>query len=199
MTSHSRINSPMAKPLAESIKPSTAANSYRPSVPISVYRELSAELQTARARLESVNNQNQQLVKQNQQLRQEVDKVIKSAQHLQQVVASLEPLSNEGKPRHGEAIPSPSRPSATAPLPRKAVASSEVEFSRDSPQPTTVPSSYGETFVIEQEEERYRRPNSSQASSGVNRWLLIVVIITIFLTAFGSGFFVVKWLSNDSR
>ncbi|NEO98140.1 MAG: DUF3450 domain-containing protein [Symploca sp. SIO2E9] len=189
----------MAKPLAETIKPSTVASSYRPSVPISVYRELAAELHIAQARLESLNNQNQHLVKQNQQLRQEVEKVVKSAQHLQQVVASLEPVSKEGKPRDGSTIPSPSPPIATAPLPRNGAATPEIDFSKDSRQPNTVPSPYGETLVIEQEEERFPRSNSSEGSSDVSGWLLIVVIIVILLTAFGSGFLLVKWLSNSNR
>ncbi|NET06560.1 MAG: hypothetical protein F6K16_18030 [Symploca sp. SIO2B6] len=180
------------------MKPSTVASSYRPSVPISVYRELAAELQTARARLESLNNQNQQLVKQNQLLHQEVEKVVKSAQHLQQVVASLKPVSQHGKSSDGSAIPSPSPPATTAPLPRNTTATPEVEFPRESHQSETNTSPYGETLVFEQEEERYRRPNSSEGSSDVSGWLLVVVIITILLTAFGSGFLLVKWLSNNN-
>ncbi len=45
---------------------------YSPSVPISVYRELAAELQAAEALLDSLNAQNQHLAKHNQKLRQEI-------------------------------------------------------------------------------------------------------------------------------
>ena len=43
----------------------------RPSVPLSVYRELVKELQATQARVEFLEAQNQQLVKSNRQLRQD--------------------------------------------------------------------------------------------------------------------------------
>jgi len=52
----------------------TNHNPYLLSVPLSVYRELAAELQAAEAMLDSCNAQNQHLAKQNQQLRQEISK-----------------------------------------------------------------------------------------------------------------------------
>jgi hypothetical protein len=59
---------------------------YSPSVPLSLYRELAAELQAAQVKLDSLNAQNQQLAKQNQQLRQEIETAVQSVLHLQQVV-----------------------------------------------------------------------------------------------------------------
>ena len=50
----------------------------RPSVPLSVYRELVKELQATQARAESLEAQNQQLVKSNRQLRQEIEGVVRS-------------------------------------------------------------------------------------------------------------------------
>lgn len=58
-------------------KPSTA------SVPISVYRELSAELQATQAMLDSLHGQNQNLRKQNVHLQQEVDSIVQAAQKMQ--------------------------------------------------------------------------------------------------------------------
>jgi len=55
-------------------KTPTTTHTYSPSVPLSVYRELAAELQAAEAMLDSCNAQNQHLAKQNQQLRQEISK-----------------------------------------------------------------------------------------------------------------------------
>jgi TolA-binding protein len=77
------------------VPPST--NKYSASVPISVYRELAAELQAAQTTIDSLRSQNQQLVKQNQQLQQQVEKVVHSAQHLQQIVSSFS----------GTAVPNP--------------------------------------------------------------------------------------------
>ena len=65
---------------APSPQPSTA------SVPISVYRELSAELQATQAMMDSLHGQNQHLRKQNVHLQQEVDSIVQAAQQMQHVV-----------------------------------------------------------------------------------------------------------------
>lgn len=66
-------------------KSQSYSHSYSPSVPLSVYREVTTELQAAKAMLNSLHTQNQQLVKQNQQLRQEIEKVVQSVLHAQQI------------------------------------------------------------------------------------------------------------------
>ena len=58
---------------------------YSASVPLSVYREVTTELQAAKAMLNSLHAQNQQLAIQNQQLRQEIEKVMQSVLHAQQI------------------------------------------------------------------------------------------------------------------
>ncbi|REJ54109.1 MAG: hypothetical protein DWQ51_06760 [Microcystis wesenbergii TW10] len=62
----------------------------RPSVPLSVYRELVKELQATQARAESLEAQNQQLVKSNRQLRQEIETVVAQGRRLEKVVESFE-------------------------------------------------------------------------------------------------------------
>jgi hypothetical protein len=62
----------------------------RPSVPLSVYRELVKELQATQARVESLEAQNQQLVKSNRQLRQEIETVVAQGRRLEKVVESFE-------------------------------------------------------------------------------------------------------------
>jgi DNA-binding protein H-NS len=69
-----------------------SGNAYAPSVPISVYRQLAAELQSAKATAELLSNQNQQLTRQNQQLRQEIDRVVQAASQLQQMANSFPDL-----------------------------------------------------------------------------------------------------------
>ena len=60
------------------MKTSTAPNysqpptNYPPSVPLYVYRELTAELQAIQSKLDVVTNHNQKLAQENQQLRQEI-------------------------------------------------------------------------------------------------------------------------------
>ena len=55
---------------------------YAPSVPISVYRELSAELKTTQSTLDALTQQNQDLLRQNQLLRTEIQRFVKSAEQL---------------------------------------------------------------------------------------------------------------------
>ncbi|MCZ0900741.1 hypothetical protein ON021_12625, partial [Microcoleus sp. HI-ES] len=75
------------------------SNSYSPSVPISLYREVTAELQAAQAMVDSLKTHNQQLVQQNQQLRREVETVVQVSQQLQQVVNSAQSITQTGMPQ----------------------------------------------------------------------------------------------------
>src|SRR5919202_1590578 len=161
------------------------SNPYSPSVPISVYKELAAELQEAREMVQSLKSQNQQLVKQNQQLRQQVEKVVQSAQHLQQIVASFGSVSEAEVPR------------PQSPPPR--AASIPEEFAPPPHNPEPVPPPYTETLVIEQEDSRAHRSPSSEGLSDVSGWMLLVAILLIVLTAFGTGFLIVRPLLNNNN
>jgi cobalamin biosynthesis Mg chelatase CobN len=66
--------------------PSTTTQNYSPSVPLSVYRELAAELQAAQAKINALTAQNQQIVQENQLLRQEIAKAVQSVLHLQNLL-----------------------------------------------------------------------------------------------------------------
>jgi hypothetical protein len=62
----------------------------RPSVPLSVYRELVKELQATQARAESLESQNKRLVKSNRQLRQEIETIVDQGKRLERVVQNFE-------------------------------------------------------------------------------------------------------------
>ncbi len=177
-------------------------NSYQPSVPISVYRELAAELQAAQTTVESLKSQNQQLVKQNQQLRQQVEKVVQSAQHLQQIVATFGSVSDNEIPRPQSSVPPaprPVTPPPPPPPPRAASLPDDIEFAPPPQSAEPDPSPYRETLVIEQEETRSRRTPHSEGFSDVSGWMLIVAILLIVLTAFGTGFLIVRPLLNNNN
>ncbi|HEY9635140.1 MAG TPA: bZIP transcription factor [Coleofasciculaceae cyanobacterium] len=182
--------------------PPTPMNKYSPSVPISVYRELAAELQSTQAQMETLKSQNQQLVKQNQQLRQEVEKVVQSAQHLQQIVYSLGSVSGVEVPSPRPVTPpEPPNPRTVAspPPPRPAASAPAIEFPPPPQSVEPTPSPYTETLVIEQEDTRSRRTSASEGLSDVSGWLLVVAILLIVLTAFGTGFLIVRPLLKNSR
>ena len=189
----------MQNPPTDRYTPPTQTNAYCPSVPISVYRELAAELQAAQAMLDSINAQNQQLVKQNQQLQQEVEKVLQSAQHLQQVVASFTPVAGAQVPRRKPMMQSEPRQANAAPPPRGAANMPVGDFSPPHPKSDPVSSPYRETLVIEQDDTRYRRSSGSDGVSEVNGWFLILAIVLIVLTAFGAGFWMVRPMLKNNR
>jgi len=57
---------------------------YAPSVPMSVYRELAAELRANKAVIDSLNSRNQQLTAQNQRLKQEIHNFVQATLNLGQ-------------------------------------------------------------------------------------------------------------------
>ena len=59
-------------------KPTTSQSGYQASVPVTVYRELAAELQSAQAKLSFFQLQNEQLTRQNQMLLQEFEAIAQS-------------------------------------------------------------------------------------------------------------------------
>ncbi|BAZ67781.1 hypothetical protein NIES4106_25380 [Fischerella sp. NIES-4106] len=66
--------------------PSTTTQHYSPSVPLSVYRDLAAELQAAQAKINALNAQQAQVTQENQLLRQEIAKAIQSVLQLQKLL-----------------------------------------------------------------------------------------------------------------
>ncbi|MGC1395516.1 MAG: hypothetical protein WA828_14635, partial [Coleofasciculaceae cyanobacterium] len=172
----------MQNPSTDRYTMPNAANKYSPSVPITVYRELAAELQAAQTTIDSLRSQNQQLVKQNQQLQQQVEKVVHSAQHLQQIVSSFSGATATNHvdiPRYKPARQPEPHPMAPPPPlhhhePRESVIEFPASF-QDEPEF----SPYSETVVIEQEDTRVRRPVQSESVADVNGWMLIIAILLI--------------------
>ncbi len=126
-------------------------------MPISVYRELAAELQATQAMMDSLNAQNQQLVQQNQNLRQEVAKVLQSTENLQKVFISLDSASQVREVSSPKAVrqpevrpPAPTTPPVSQPRSTANFPSDELPTPPQPPEPPRSP--YRETLVIEQEE-----------------------------------------------
>ncbi|MGI8932686.1 hypothetical protein [Leptolyngbya sp. BC1307] len=87
------------------MKPSHPAESaqspqahYAPSVPMSVYRELAAELRADKAVIDSLNSRNQLLQQQNQRLKQEIHSVVQATLTLGQFAGVARQSSPEGFP-----------------------------------------------------------------------------------------------------
>jgi cobalamin biosynthesis Mg chelatase CobN len=177
--------------------PPTPSNQpYSPSVPISLYREVVAELQTAQERLESLTTQNHQLLQQNRQLRQEIETVVQSAVHLQQVVDAWEPQSPPGnrngdRTQRGEAPysatlhPESGHPQLSG-IPGSAVGS-PFAMTEMGATPGT-----GEPLFTEQPETRPRRTNRPVKRSDLGGLGLLIMILLIVVSAFGAGYWIVR-------
>ena len=144
-----------------------------PSVPISVYRELAAELQATRAMIDALNGKNQQLHRENQQIRQDIQRVLQSTLSLQPWV--------EGQPN-----PLPIQPkSATHPTWEETAAASAVAASLRPNEPRP------ETWVTEQPVAPQSLAQSKPAGRMNSLWLILTVMALI-VTAFGAGFLIMR-------
>ncbi|WP_416673192.1 hypothetical protein [Egbenema bharatensis] len=171
--------------------PSASGQSPSASVPLSVYRELAAELQATRAMVDSLNSKNQDLTLQNQRLRQEIQRFVKAAMNLQVLVEPTQSSVNgqpathpataqaanppTGKPRRGK--PQSGGDYSTLPTLEETAAASAVAAQLRSPevaQPVTEPEA---------------PPRPKRDFSGL--WLTFIVI-AIMVSAFGAGFLVVR-------
>jgi cobalamin biosynthesis Mg chelatase CobN len=171
--------------------PTSAGNNAR-SVPISIYRELAAELQATRVMLESLNNQNQQLSAQNQQLRREIEKVVHSALYLKQVADASVSGTRQADFIHPEMRSESSDISFLRQLNKRPLSNSGLNSpilgveAFDEPEPV-IPI-FQEKLVTEQVQGRYRRNSKLDRNAEINGWWLTLAIVLIVVTAFGAGY-----------
>lgn len=179
------------------------SNTYSPSVPISLYREVTAELQAAQAMLDSLKTHNQQLVQQNQQLRREVETVVQVSQQLQQVVNSAQSVTQTGIPQMPSVkfnfssvepqppAPATSRINSTVPQPPQTVA---FPFPLPEAGPTVapMPDTLPEKLFTEVPETPYRIRSQAKKASDLNGLWLTIAIFLIVIAAFGAGYLVVR-------
>ncbi len=152
-----------------------------PSVPLSVYRELAAQLQAAEALSNALNAQNQQLLRQNHQLQQEFEKAVESALYWRQEMnaqkISNRPLTNV-EVAHRRSLPK--SPPGKTPI-----------GSEGSLPWRTKQTAFRSPQIIEQEQGRYRR-HLPKAVAEISGWSLAIAILLIMVTAFGAGYFMMR-------
>lgn len=189
----SNVNTQTSGQSVHSPKPASSASgtAHAPSVPISLYREVAGELQTTRTTLQSIKAQNQELLQKNQQLRLEIERVVQSALHLRQVADS-----SWGMPNFPESLPSP------APTQLTASSNSDAATPSNFAMPPGNPSSKGgETRVIapptqpnKLRTEQTIQPLQPEAEvpTEISTWWLVLLVCFIVVTAFGTGFLIVR-------
>jgi uncharacterized membrane protein len=175
---------PSTPPTTPSQTPPT--NGYAPSVPISVYRQLAAELDSTRAQLQSTTQQNHHLIRQNQQLQQEVGRLVQSALAVQTLVGG-QPSTPVASPQPTQlSATAPSAPAASTPKPPAAPQPSAAE---PMPIPPELPN-FDEFFTEQSSEPRPSKTETSSRDMG-GLWLTLVIVV-VMITAFGAGFLVVR-------
>lgn len=147
----------------------SAGAAQSPSVPISLYREVASELQTTRSTLQSLKTQNQELTQKNQQLRLEIERVVQSALHLRQIA-------------------DPSWGSVTSDAMAIAMPAELAAPVETSGLPVPTPA---EPLFTEQAEPA-TKPTAPEATAEISTWWLILIICMIVVTAFGTGFLIVR-------
>jgi hypothetical protein len=178
-----------------------ATPTYAASVPISVYREISSDLQVTQAMNASLKAENHKLIQQNQQLRQELDRLVQSAVHTQQAIShlSLDALDRQSDRSGSDAEISEDfaaefstvRAKASANLGAKPKAPKRVAPTR--PYPSGIPDAYYEEHRFEQEAPRMvRMPAQAGRPVELNRWSMGLIMGLIVLSAFGAGFLIVR-------
>jgi hypothetical protein len=187
---------------------SANSNNYSPSIPISLYREVTAELQSAQAMLDSLKTHNQQLLQQNQELRREVETVVQASVYLQQAVNSAQSVSQTGMPQ----MPSVNRFNLSAASPRLASLPSQTNYAVPAAEPTPATQAVAFPFPVaepeptapamseklpeklftEVPETPYRLRTQPKKSSDLSGLWLAIAIFLIVIAAFGAGYIVVR-------
>ncbi|MEH2065369.1 MAG: hypothetical protein V7K50_24440 [Nostoc sp.] len=188
--------------------PTPTTQAYPPSVPLSVYRELSTELQAAQARLNALTTQNQHLAQENQLLRQEITKVVESFSRLQNFVDSHTTPSYHQATQASDNVQSaakqpvkPARQPQKVSRSRQPVPKAPPEKSRRQDFSTPVMEMnfpIPETVFIEEQQISYYSTTEPDAK-GLSGWWLVITMLLIMLTAFSAGYFIVRPLFEHQK
>lgn len=184
----SRINAKQPPRKAQpSGAPKAPINPQAPSVPISLYREVATELKAAQAKMETLTVQNQQLSQQNQQLRVEIERVVQSALQLRQTADAHLPANQLS------VHPAPASPSALQGLELHFQPPAAPVSAPNAAAPETLdPGATAPRSLFTEQEGKLRQSAPKERNTEMGGWWLAIVICFIIVTAFGTGFFVVR-------
>ncbi|MEO0826671.1 MAG: hypothetical protein AAFX95_22415 [Cyanobacteria bacterium J06639_16] len=206
------MNPPLQSDFPSSVPGKVAAmpNRQTPSVPISVYRELAAELQSTKATVDALKMRNDQLMQQNHQLRQEIQHFVHFSMQLGHMAgmpqASSQPIRQS---ENGAVMPKPSPPEAKRVAPKsppKPSAAAKAQPSKElddfggpsNPAPLGGFPKMRESLYTEQPLALQRSLQSKKAGQrDFSTLWLVLSIVVIVSTAFGAGFLIMKPLMNN--
>ncbi|MBE9065936.1 hypothetical protein IQ260_04650 [Leptolyngbya cf. ectocarpi LEGE 11479] len=168
-------------------------SSYAPSVPVSVYRELAAELQATKAMVDSLSTQNNHLTNQNHLLRQNIHQMVQVALQLGHHAGVAHPAEAEMTFSTPPVQTPPVYPPVEQLLEPQSVMPPVAEPG-SSQRPRKAELS---KIFTEQSGEKRRYSLESTVNGSMSTLWLIASIAIIILTAFGAGFLIMRPLIND--
>ena len=223
MTSNSQIN-PQISSVANVDAPpiNNDGNNYRASVPIFVYKELAGDLENTKNQLQQLRHVNDELVRQNQQLRQEIIKILQTAEQVQQTVKLINPpqvsfiktevAKNNFHPstqvkQNSHSISENLNQESSFNLQNNqekiihTPKTSQTPVKSVSDVPAKVKKSRPkppQKQKLDFEDDNNLEIENNNNSNGLNGWLLFLAILLIVFTAFGAGFIVMRPLLNSN-
>lgn len=172
------------------------------SVPISLYKEVTAELQNNQQIMAGLKAQNQELIQQNQLLRRELERIILISMQLQQAANTAEMIMKKpsevigNQANHQASIIPPQlgreKNIDNLPIP------GEENFPDESSTPPVnlpfirEPSALPEKLLTEEKRSYLARENQPRMPKEVKGTWLIIMIFLIVFAAFGTGYFIVR-------
>jgi uncharacterized protein HemX len=193
--------------MVNSPSPGQDSQNASPSVPLSVYRELAAELQNTRAMVESLRSENQQLsdrnqelVAHNQKLQAEIQKTVRSVMQLQETSNALQssPAGASNSQHHnrgGEFFLNVDRDFDLA----AGSGSEDWEHSNQSNPWGKASVTPAKQHTSQQPEKPYAPTADSQNDVETGGWRLMVAIALIAAVAFGAGYLLVRPAFNSNN
>lgn len=181
---------------------------YAPSVPISVYRELAAELKATKARVDALNQQNQQLDQHNQLLRQEILRFAQATDQLRQMVevaqptplmVALESEMADFAPPPPDRLATPLEEATLGAPPQNARGAIAQTMLAPVPKRPLAPSANpNRPLFTEQRPEPESQVTLASRTQDLSGLWLATTILVIVVSAFGAGFLIMKpLLSGD--
>lgn len=176
--------------------PAANTQAYSPSVPLSVYRDLAKELQTVQAKLDTLNAQNQQVVQENQLLRQEIAQAVEFVLRLQKLVDSqakknfhqVSQTSSDSRTQTKPPIADAAFREQISRLRAFYVGNSETPvFSKNMEISNSIP----EQVFIEEQQVSYD-PYKESEPLRIRNWWLIIGILLIIALGFSAGYLIVR-------
>ena len=166
--------------------PNRSMTGYAPSsVPMPVHRQVVMELEGAMHQIQVLMSDNQALQHQNQELKTEIDRVVKAIRRLQGVA--------EAYPSESPTIAPVSSSWEEIP-PLHPTLSSDYDSAVPLLPRDTHPTPYGEEAP---DPAAYAEMRTTLQRSDLGGWWMLLTIVLIVVTAFGTGFLIVRpFLSN---